>query len=90
MFTSSVVWLEAIIYKTVWTPLNDKMLRVVLEITNEHDEYAVAITKGGCIVGHIPREISRICSLKVAIGLHYWVAMAVVNRLCSTCFIKVI
>ena len=49
------------IYKTVWTAMIDETLQVALEDTNEHDEYAIAITRGGCIVGHIPWEISRIC-----------------------------
>ena len=39
-----------------WTPLIDEMLQVVEEDTNEDNEYAVTITKGGCIVRHI-REI---------------------------------
>ena len=29
---------------------------------NKHDESAVGITKGVCIIGHIPREILRIFS----------------------------
>ena len=37
---------------------HDETLQVAQEDTNEHDEYAVAITKGGCIVGHRQREIS--------------------------------
>ena len=39
------------IYRTVWTPLIDGTLQVVWEDANEHNEYSVAITKGGCIVG---------------------------------------
>ena len=50
------------IYKAVWTPVIDETLQVAQEGTNEHDEYAVAITKAGYIVGHVPREISRICT----------------------------
>ena len=41
------------------SPLVDETLQVVREDTIEHDEYAVAITKGGYIVGHIPREIQE-------------------------------
>ena len=48
------------IYRT--TPLIDGTLQVVWEDANEHNEYSVAITKGGCIVGNISRdEISKIC-----------------------------
>ena len=50
------------IYKTVWTPVIDEMLQVAQEDTNEHDEYPVAITKAGYIIGHVPRELSRICT----------------------------
>ena len=49
------------VYKTVWTPVIDETLQVAWEDTNEHDEYAVAITRGGWVVGHVPREISRTC-----------------------------
>ena len=44
------------VYKTIWTPVIDETLQVMQEGTNE---YAVTITKGGCIhciVEHIPRE----------------------------------
>ena len=37
------------IYKTVWIPVIDETLQVVQEGTSEHNEYAVAIIKGGCI-----------------------------------------
>ena len=39
------------VYKTVWTPIIDKMLQVAWENTSEHNEYAIAITKGECMLG---------------------------------------
>ena len=57
------------IYKTIWTPVSDEMLQVAWEDTNEHGEYyAIAITRGGRVVGHIPWEISRICSFSLIHG----------------------
>ena len=50
------------VYKIVWTPTIDETLQVIREDASDHDEYAVAIVKDECIVGHVPREISRICS----------------------------
>ena len=37
--------------------------RGVVEKGNAHDPYAVAVTKGELIVGHLPRKISAACSL---------------------------
>ena len=31
------------------------------EVGNAHDSYAVSVTKDDSIVGHVPRELSRIC-----------------------------
>jgi len=50
-----IVWFEAT------TPLLGETLEVEWEDENDHDEYAVAITRRGDIVRHVPREISRIC-----------------------------
>ena len=33
------------------------------EPTNTSNRYAVAVVKGGVIIGHLPRKISKICSL---------------------------
>lgn len=38
----------------------DETLQVAREGTNKHDEYTVAITKAGCIIGYVPRKLSRI------------------------------
>ena len=48
------------VYKTVWTPVIDETLQVAQEGTSRHNKYTVAISKGGCTVGHISREILRI------------------------------
>ena len=33
------------------------------EPTNERDRYAVAVIKSGVVIGHLPRKISRACSI---------------------------
>ena len=48
------------VYKTIWTPLLSEALEVGREDDNDLDEYAVAITRREVIVGHVPREISRV------------------------------
>ena len=52
------------VYKTVWpNPEEDKELTTKHEPDNEYDMYAVAVEKkSGEIVGHIPREFSKIAS----------------------------
>ena len=33
------------------------------EPTNALDRYAVAVIKGGVFIGHLPRKLSKVCSL---------------------------
>ena len=40
------------------------------EDCNNHDEHAVAVTKGDCIVGHVPRTIARVSWLFLRHGGH--------------------
>ena len=41
-----------------------QQLFVVLgEPTNTIDQYAVAVIRSGLVVGHLPKKISRVCSL---------------------------
>ena len=48
------------VYKEVWTPVIGEVLPVFPEPDNPHDKRAVAIFKEGSIVGHVPRELSKI------------------------------
>ena len=57
-------WIESTVrgyhvYKSLWTPVIGKELRVQIE-DNTFDNFAVAIWKD-VIVGHAPRELARIC-----------------------------
>ena len=47
----------------IWTPVEDEMLRLIPEPTNSVDRNAVAVMKGGQIVGHVPFNLSPIISL---------------------------
>ena len=48
--------------KDFWDLVINKELVYVQENENPHDPYAVAMKKGDLVVGHIPRNISAVCS----------------------------
>ena len=45
----------------MWSPYIGEELPVQREVNNIHDDFAVAVLKNGNTVGHVPREISRVC-----------------------------
>ena len=47
-------------YKQTWTPFLGEKLLIGIEEDNGNDARAVAILKGGIVVGHLPRETARI------------------------------
>ena len=51
------------VYCTTWSPVLGETLPCAREVGNSQDGYAVAVRKGGVTVGHVPRKISRLCSL---------------------------
>ncbi len=52
------------VYRNIWHPEQDEVLRTIHEYDNPHDRYAIAAKKriGGLesTVGHLPKEISRL------------------------------
>ncbi len=50
------------VYKQVWTPFLGEIVSLHHESENNHDSHAVAIMKDDTVVGHTPRELSRIFS----------------------------
>ena len=56
------------IYKEIWTPEIGEEGNCQREPGNREDPYAVAIKKGDSVVGHVPRNISCICSLFIRRG----------------------
>ena len=51
------------IYKEKWTAVIGEVLCCARETGNVLDRYAVGVLKGGDIVGHLPKKLSKICSL---------------------------
>lgn len=50
-------------YKEVWEAGVGEVLTCEREPDNASDRYAVAVKKEGTIVGHLPRKLTRVCSL---------------------------
>ena len=48
------------VYKTTWSPAIGQVLQVGAEDSNAYDTYAVATCLRDTVVGHMPRELSRI------------------------------
>ena len=48
------------VYKRTWTPLIGELLQTATEAGNGHDRFAVAVKKDDDVVGHVPREISKV------------------------------
>ena len=56
------------VYKDVWNAVLGEELLCQREAGNSSDLYAVAVLKDGTTVGHLPRKISRICTLFIRRG----------------------
>ena len=50
------------VYKAIWAAAAGEELTCEREPHNVQDRYAVSV-KRGVVVGHLPRKISRLCSL---------------------------
>ena len=48
------------VYKTVWQPDIGEKLALEQERNNPHDKYTVSVKKEDIIVGHVPREHSKL------------------------------
>ena len=52
------------VYQDVWDAAIGEILTCEREPSNSQDRYAVAVKKeGSSIVGHLPKNVSRVCSL---------------------------
>ena len=51
------------VYQAMWVAVVGEELACEREPTNASDRYAVAVLKDGVIIGHLPRKVSKICSL---------------------------
>ena len=48
------------VYKSVWTPFVGEILNTKREPGNSYDRHAVAVVRDSCVVGHLPRQYSRV------------------------------
>ena len=51
------------IYQLIWDASVGEMLQCKSERHNSHDRYAISVTKNEDTVGHLPRKLSRMCTL---------------------------
>ena len=51
------------VYRHIWSAAVGEVLSCEREPTNSRDRYAVAVKKDEVAIGHLPRKVSRICSL---------------------------
>ena len=51
------------IYKEIWSAVVGEEFACEREPTNSTDRYAVAVIRSGVAIGHLPRKVSRACSL---------------------------
>ena len=56
------------VYGNVWTPSIGEILVCERKDGNPSDLYAVAIKKGGKVIGHVPRKMSAACALFLQLG----------------------
>lgn len=56
------------VYKEVWAAAVGEVLICQREPENASDRYAVAVKREGTIVGHLPRKMTRVCSLFIRRG----------------------
>ena len=48
------------IYKQIWRPLVGEILTLEREEGNNHEKFAVSLLKHATVLGHVPREFSRV------------------------------
>ena len=46
-----------------WLQTLGEMLQLIMEATNPHDQFAVALITDGMMVGRVPRQLSKAASL---------------------------
>ena len=56
------------VYGTVWNSTIGEFLYCERDRDNARDRYCVAVKKSDIVVGHLPRKISRMCSLFLGRG----------------------
>ena len=58
------------IYRNIWKPNIGDIVCCKIEPENRRDKFAVAVINNDVVVGHIPREHSRVCYYFLVRGGH--------------------
>ena len=56
------------VYKGIWDAAIGEVLVCEREPHNVEDRYAIAVKKDETVIGHLPRNLSRVCSLFIRRG----------------------
>ena len=56
------------VYQTHWSPIMGEILTTEQDRINPYDKYAVSIKQNNIIVGHVPREQSKVCNYFIKRG----------------------
>ncbi len=48
------------VFKDIWTPSIGEVLFAKKDRRNAHDRFAVSLIRDGVVVGHVPREFSKV------------------------------
>ena len=48
------------VYKSVWTPFVGEIFDTKKEAGNSHNRHMVAVVRDSCVLGHLPRQYSRV------------------------------
>ena len=59
------------VYKTIWTPVVNEVHPTLQEHGNPEDRYAVSVMKDYDIVGHVPRELSKLVGISLQEMVRY-------------------
>ena len=51
------------VYKDLWAASIGEMLLCIMDQDNSHDRFTVAVEKDGTVISHLPRKVSRVCSI---------------------------
>ena len=66
------------VYQRIWTAAVGEVLHCEREPTNSRNRYAVAVKKDEIAIGHLPRKVSRVCSLQRSLEKE-WTATVILS-----------
>lgn len=56
------------VYRNIWTPYEGEELTTKRETDNLFDKYAISVLKDDTVVGHVPKEISKLVAFFIKHG----------------------